>query len=108
MSFKKTKTRNRHRQRHFQKNTDTLQTQTSVIHKIADLSQTQTDCRQPCLFNSDFNGLLDSDHKENGCKICQLSDSAPNKLHDSASLILYGKGAMVYHIPVAEVLADSV
>ena len=32
---------------------DTLQTRTTLIQKIAYMSQTQTDCRQPCLFNSD-------------------------------------------------------
>ena len=31
---------------------DTQQTQTALIHKIAHMSQTQTDCRQPCLFNT--------------------------------------------------------
>jgi len=45
-------TRNRQRQRHFQKNADTLHTQTTLIHEITDMSQTKTGCRQPCLFNS--------------------------------------------------------
>ena len=36
----------------FEKSADTRQTQTTLLHKIADMSQTQTDCRQSCLFNS--------------------------------------------------------
>ena len=39
----------------FKKNADTLHTQTTLIHEKADISQVQTDCRQPCLFNSDYN-----------------------------------------------------
>ena len=51
--FEKAQTRYRRRQRHLKKNADTPQTQTILIHKIADMRQTQTDGRQACLFNSD-------------------------------------------------------